>query len=487
MLSRATRNLARRKVRSLLVIIALAISLSIMISIPAGLIANQEATSTMASNLGNTINDTSASINQTLSQIDVSMSSNFAGFGFRPDSTPSASRLPSGGGQFPGGTDSGSSSSASSDVNGIPDSFGGFGGVVGQFGGPSQATSPMNASLYSDIASISGVAAVEENLQASVGSSNQTTSFMGRTFTTQVTDYTIKGIPLTSELISSYSVLPSSILEGRNLRAGDSQVVLLTENNLAFFEAIVGDKITILNETFTVVGIYEPSSVTDDLVLCMNLSDTQRITNNTGYITSLKVFTTNADIVDTVAEEIKDLHTELTVTTQQDALDRLQQQQAMYQSALESAEQSLASTQATATQEIIVVVAASSLIVLFVMLYTVRERTKEIGTLKAIGFSNGVVMGQFLIEGLLLSAIAGAVGIVIASFAAPMLSSVLLPTVGRSMGFIGMGSTSAIVVTLTPMLMLEVFGAAIALGIIGSLYPAWRAAKIQPAEAMRYE
>ena len=53
------------------------------------------------------------------------------------------------------------------------------------------------------------------------------------------------------------------------------------------------------------------------------------------------------------------------------------------------------------------VVAASSLIVLFVMLYTVRERTKEIGTLKAIGFSNRTVMSQFLIEGILLSVIAG--------------------------------------------------------------------------------
>ena len=53
---------------------------------------------------------------------------------------------------------------------------------------------------------------------------------------------------------------------------------------------------------------------------------------------------------------------------------------------------SLNSTNATAVEEIIVVVAATSLIVLFVMLYTVRERTKEIGTLKAIGFSNSTVM-----------------------------------------------------------------------------------------------
>ena len=79
-------------------------------------------------------------------------------------------------------------------------------------------------------------------------------------------------------------------------------------------------------------------------------------------------------------------------------------------------------------EEIIVVVAATSLIVLFVMLYTVRERTKEIGTLKAIGFSNATVMGQFILEGILLSVIAGTVGVAIGTLAAPTISSLLLPS-----------------------------------------------------------
>ncbi len=373
---------------------------------------------------------------------------------------------------------------------GFPDNFGGFGGGMtgGQFGGRQGAATPMNATLYTDIGDIDGVAAVEEILEASEGSSNQTISFMDRTFTTQITDYTIKGVSLHSDLIANYAVLPTDIVSGRNLMAGETQAVLLSQNNSAFFNANVGDDITILNETFTVVGIYEPTSTTDELVLYMNLEDTQRITNNTGYITSLKVFTTNSDVVDAVANTIKELHSELTVTTPQDTLNQIQRQQEMYQTALDSAQESLATTQATATQEIIVVVAASSMIVLFVMLYTVRERTKEIGTLKAIGFSNNVVMGQFLIEGLVLSMIAGIVGIAIATFAAPLLSSVLLPSVGGTIGFVGVaGGAQAVAVSITPTLMLVAFGGAVALGILGSLYPAWRAAKIRPAEAMRYE
>jgi putative ABC transport system permease protein len=487
-ISRAIRNLSRRKVRSLLVIVALAISLSIMISIPAGLMANQEQTNTMANTLGNTISSTSASINSTLSQIDVSMASSFAGFGFRPDSTPSASQQGGGGGFFDG--QGGSSSSSNS--GGFPSNFGGFGGQSGgQFGGPrGGASTPMNQTLYSDIASITGVAAVEDILTASEGSSNITTSFMGRNFTTLVVDYAIQGVPLTSELINGYGILPTNITSGRALSAGESGVVLLSENNSKFFNAEVGDTITVVNETFTVVGIYFPASNENIQTLYMNLSDAQRITNNTDYITSMRVFTTSSDIVDTVASNISSLHSELTVTTQQELLNQLQQQQSRYEEALTSAQSSLATTQATATQEIIVVVAASSMIVLFVMLYTVRERTKEIGTLKAIGFSNGVVMGQFIVEGLVLSVVAGAIGIAIAAFAAPTLSSVLLPSVSSSIGIGGQfagAATSTVAVAITPTLMLEALGAAVALGVIGSLYPAWRAAKIRPAEAMRYE
>jgi putative ABC transport system permease protein len=484
-ISRAIRNLSRRKVRSLLVIVALAISLSIMISIPAGLLANQEQTNAMANNLGFTITSTSESINSTLSQIDVSMSSNFAGFGFRPDETSSSGQMPQGGGFNPGSQSDGSSG------GGMPDNFGGFGGgqTGGQFGGSRDSANPMNQTLYSDIANITGVATVEYILEASEGSSNITTSFMGREFTTLVVDYTIEGVSLTSDLINNYDILPANIISGRSLSAGESGVVLLSENNSRFFEAEIGDTVTIVNETFTVVGIYSPASTENVQTLYMNIDDAQRITNNTDYITSMRVFTDSADIVDTVASEISSLHSELTVTTQQELLNQLQQQQSRYEEALASAESSLASTQATATQEIIVVVAATSMIVLFVMLYTVRERTKEIGTLKAIGFSNKVVMGQFLVEGLVLSAVAGAVGIVIATFAAPTLSSLLLPTVSSS---IGIGSpmanaSSSVAVSITPILMLEALGAALALGVIGSLYPAWRAAKIRPAEAMRYE
>jgi putative ABC transport system permease protein len=464
-LTRAVRNISRRKIRALLVIVALGFSLAIMISIPAGITANQASTQNITQNLGNMITQTEATINQTLTRIDCSLSSGFEGFGF-------------GGGNF------------------TPGQFGGGGNFTpGEFGGGAfgaGGTTAMNESLYSDISSIEGVAAVVPTLQVSEGQ-NQTVTMFGRSFTRLIPDYVIVGIPLNSSIIDSYPILPTNITDGRNLQGGDSEVVLLSENNTAFFGAGIGDKIDILGQTFEVVGVHGSSGIEDRTTLYMNLSDAQSLTNNTGYITSLVVFADSSADVTEVASAISSLHTELQVVTAQQRLEQLQAMQTNYNTALQNAESTLSQTQAIAYQEIIVAVAATSLIVLFVMLYTVRERTKEIGTLKAIGFSNWNVMSQFMLEGILVSLIAGVVGIGIGYVAAPTITSLLLPSIsmfgtqGRAGPNAGATGSQIASVALDPQLTLLMFGVAVLLGALGSLYPAWRASRTSPMEALKYE
>ena len=82
-INRAIRNISRRKIRALLVIIALGFSMAILVSIPAGVVANQQTANNLAINLSNTISQTGESINQTLTQIDCSLASSFSGFGFQ--------------------------------------------------------------------------------------------------------------------------------------------------------------------------------------------------------------------------------------------------------------------------------------------------------------------------------------------------------------------------------------------------------------------
>ncbi len=181
--TRAVRNISRRKIRALLVIIALGFSMAIMISIPAGATANQAQALSLSQNLSNTIAQTESTINQTLTQIDCTLASGFEGFGFRiPDMgnfTP---------GQFGGGG------------NFNPGQFGGGRDIPGQFGGGAftgGGTTPMNQTLYDDINSIENVASVVPILQVSEGT-NQTIERFGRSFTMMIPDYVIVGVPLTS-------------------------------------------------------------------------------------------------------------------------------------------------------------------------------------------------------------------------------------------------------------------------------------------------
>jgi putative ABC transport system permease protein len=360
----------------------------------------------------------------------------------------------------------------------------------------------MNETNYDDIANITGVAAVEPVLQVTEGHNETvypTTIINGvkqqsttKGVTVTVPNYIIEGVPLNASLIDNYPILPTNITAGRNLQPGDTYDVLLSENNSAYFKAGVGDTINILGTNFTVVGIYSPSGV-DNQDLYMPLSEAQTVTNSTDMITQLNVFADGASDVSSVASAISAAHPELDVSTAQDRLSALDQEESLYNNQLASAKATMDQTQTQAVEEIAIAVVATSIIVLFVMLYTVRERTREIGTLKAIGASNGTVMGQFILEGILLSLLAGAVGVVIGTVAAPYLSSILLPAIGHS--FAGNGAAvvisnsgaSSAAVSVSPELMLIGFGAAVLLGAIGSLYPAWRAARTRPAEAMRYE
>jgi putative ABC transport system permease protein len=359
-----------------------------------------------------------------------------------------------------------------------------------------------NETVGDEIRTIEGVEDVVPFLEkSSEETTSQTIDTPRGSFTISRPLYTITGVCLNSTFIDDYSILPTNITAGRNLCEGDSGVLLMSLNLSEYYGVGVGGNVEIYGESFTVVGIYNSTSqgTTGSRTVCMNITDAQTITGNAGNVSRFDMYAKDVSYVDGIAEVIKAAYSELYVTTYKDRLTNLENMQETYTQSLNNAESTLAQTQATATEEIIVAVAATSLIVLFVMLYTVRERTKEIGILKAIGFSNWNIMSQFMLEGILISIIAGVVGVAIGSIGAPILTSLLLPQVnlfsgssGRfqlGFGSVNSGTTGSTTTTasLTPELILLAFGAAMLLGALGSLYPAWRASRTSPMEALRYE
>ena len=450
-LTRAFRNISRRKIRVLLVIIALGFSMAIMISIPSGIVANQQAVERLSEDYSNVLAETEEQIAKATTLIECSLSPGFRP-GVRTGSAWGLGPSLSGGEQF------------------------------------------LNESAIDEISSIQGVEAVIPFLEKTEGTTRTLQTPRG-TFDILVPDYTIVGVPLNSSLIDSYIVLPNDVIEGRNLQEGDSGVVLLSLNNTGYFGAGVGDEVNISGSYFTVIGVYESSDSLQLRKLYMNIYDAQEITNNEGNISRLDIYAEDQSYVDEIVSEISNLYPELYITTYEDRLSQLERTTQIYQSTLQNAETALSQMQTTAFQEVCIAVVATSSIVLVMMLYAVRERTKEIGILKAIGFSNWNVMSQFMLEGVLMSLMAGAVGVVIGSVGAPILSSLLLPSVSlfptqRTIpgGTVNPGiQIQSVTATLDPQTMLLAFGAAILLGALGSLYPAWRASRTSPMEALKYE
>jgi putative ABC transport system permease protein len=364
----------------------------------------------------------------------------------------------------------------------------------------------INETVGDEIRSINGVKDVVPFLvKSSEENTSETISTPRGDFTISRPLYSITGICLNSSLIDEYSILPTNITTGRNLQEGDSGVLVMSLNLSDYFGVGVGQNFEVNGESFSVVGVYNSTSqgFTGTRMVYMNLSDAQTATGEIGNVTRFDVYAEDASYVDGIAQVISAAYSNLYVTTYKDRLTSLQSMQTRYTETLDTAESTIAQTQTVATQEIIVAVAATSLIVLFVMLYTVRERTKEIGTLKAIGFSSWDVMGQFMLEGVLLSLVASLVGIAIGTVGAPVLTGLLLPHInpfGSSSTFRTAGTNPAIFgsnpetsgsigasASISPQLMLIAIGAAALLGAVGSLYPAWRASRTRPAEAMRYE
>lgn len=107
-------------------------------------------------------------------------------------------------------------------------------------------------------------------------------------------------------------------------------------------------------------------------------------------------------------------------------------------------------------------------------LMSVFERTRETGVLRVIGWSSRRVLWLILGKSLLVSLLGGALGILI-GFS-------LLRVVSKSTLLFGMGSSN-----ITPDLLVKSIILVLVLGLVGGVYPAWRASRLTPVEALRYE
>jgi len=337
---------------------------------------------------------------------------------------------------------------------------GGFGGARGAQGTQETLT-------------LKDAEAIDENINAAKNISPEFTSREQVIFKKQNTNTSIVGATSTYEDVHNFHVETGSFINESDERV-TKRVAVLGVNVVAelFGEGTaVGQTIKIKNVHFKVIGIMEEKGQSgfqnlDDQIF-IPLSAAQKRLFGAKHLSTISIQATSEAVMDQASTDIEALllkrhkidnadEADFRIRNQAEILDTIGQVTGILTTLLGG-------------------VAAISLLVggigiMNIMLVSVTERTREIGLRKAVGAKKRDILAQFLIESVLLSLLGGAIGLGLG-----WAGSVLIARIGGWPSIISLNSV------------LLAFFFAVAIGIFFGVWPARRASKLNPIEALRFE
>lgn len=333
----------------------------------------------------------------------------------------------------------------------------------------------------------------------------------------QIDQRQVTGVDPTADVVGPLTTI--EVADGRGLEAADAEaeVAVLDTTYAEQNEIAVGDTLTLGDTDLEVVGMVtsttgEGVATTSDIY--MPLVVAQTLAGLDGQVTDLFVSVDSADNVDTVAAAIETALPDASVSTQSDLASEVTGSLSTASSLVKTLGMWLS---------IIVLVAAFGLAILFTV-SGVNRRTRELGTLKAIGWSRRRVVGQVAGEAVAQGLIGGAVGVALGAVAVVAINAAGITLTGASGGLTfggprggtsgelpggmqvpegaagpggsgpfggGLADTAqgAVDVVLNAPVSVWVVAAAVGLAVLGGLVAGvvggQRAARLRPAEALR--
>ena len=235
---------------------------------------------------------------------------------------------------------------------------------------------------------------------------------------------------------------------------------LIVGKNLADEENYtIGDKIDVYGNEFKITGIYETGSIFYDSAMYTSLSKLQNLTDNEDKISSISIKIKKDANLTTVNDKIKNEYNDTlnTITTEEmaqtidDTLDMI-------------------NSATTAIEALAIII--GGLGVINTMMMTVFERTREIGVLKSVGWTKKRILSMIMGESIVLTIISGIIGSILGVLAVFILFKVN-------------GDNMTLIFNIN--IFIKAFIVALSVGIIGGLYPAIKASRLSPTEALRNE
>lgn len=312
-----------------------------------------------------------------------------------------------------------------------------------------------------------------------------------------VDSFTVLGI---DPAVTSVGPLASvEISEGRALDSDDAGalVALVDATYASTNEIAVGDTIDVAGSDVEVIGIVASTSGSADTAanVYLPLDTAQELSGAGGVVSTVYVQAESAASIDAVQAALADELPDATITSQSELASTVS-------GSLSSATSLITNL---GTWLSIIVLAVAVLLSVLLTLSGVSRRTREFGTLKAIGWSNGRVVrqvaGESMVQGLIGGAVGlvlGIVGIVVINLARPTVAAAAAggtdtgpggmsggPAGGGGMFQTQQAADIVLQAPFTPWVLIAAVGLAVLGGLVAGAFGGWRAARLSPAEALR--